>query len=269
MKEKNNEHCEEALELLTQMFEAGVQDGELENLIAAHPDCARILRNQYRTWEELATLETPTPSSEQHARFYRTLNELQIVENKPSFLQRLGSRINQWLLELSPQARWVFIAGIFILGISSGLLINTPGGVKLEHLAKLDQDPEFLFIHSRPQQSAIDRMKEIQNIKEVKSPDEKIFKALNEVLLRDPNINVRLSAIETLVHFAGNPKVREYLIEAIPVQDSPLVQVALADAMLLLHEKRSSGQWQKLFESGKIETDVKMHLEETLEPLLY
>jgi hypothetical protein len=127
----------------------------------------------------------------------------------------------------------------------------------------------MIFTEWQNQESAGSRLKQVQEVKDLKSPDERIFEVLNNVLLYDPNTNVRLSAIESLLFFADAPKVREYLIEAIPHQESPLVQIALADAMLRLHEKNSHEQWEKLFESDQIEMEVKKHLRETLEPLLY
>lgn len=261
--------CEKAIVELTDAMDHGLEEKELEGLIQKFPDCAEALRDQYNLWKELSCLETPVPSTALHARFYRTLNKLQHEEHQVSYLNKLWQQINRWLVNLNPAARWAFIAGIFVLGLASGFLFNRTEISRPDLVTHSDSDPEILFAKSLPLQSATNRLKEIQNVKEVKSPDQKILEALNDVLLHDPNINVRLSAIETLVYFAEHPKVREYLIQAIPYQDSPLVQLALADAMLLLRERRSSEQWQELFKSGKVETDVKMHLEETLEPLLY
>ena len=268
MQKINTEQCNEALSGLMDLLNEGIEKDRLEDLVTKYPGCEKVLRTQLHIWQGLKEIDTPMPSSSLHARFYRTLSEMQSQENKESPFRRLGKNLNQWLLVLSPQARWAFITGIFILGMVSGFLINRDDGNRMQMIARDNQDLNVISASTVPQSANI-RMKEIQNVKDIKNPNQKIFEALNDVLLHDPNINVRLSAIESLVYFADHPKVREYLIQAIPFQDSPLVQVALADAMILLHEKRSSDQWQKLFESGNVETDVKMHLEETLEPLLY
>jgi len=269
MQQTNIDHCNEALSGLMDLLNEGIETDRFEDLVTKYPECEEALRSQFRTWQDLEQIDTPLPTSDLHARFYRSLTEIQSQENKSSLLRRTWTSLNQWLLVLSPPARWAFIAGIFILGIASGLLISGGNGIQKQSIALQEDDFNVLFAKASPQHSASTRMREIQRVKDVKRPDQKIFEVLNDVLLHDPNINVRLSAIESLLYFADHPKVREYLIQAIPHQDSPLVQVALADAMIILHEKRSSGQWQKLFESGNVETDVKMHLEEALEPLFY
>ena len=79
---------------------------------------------------------------------------------------------------------------------------------------------------------------------------------------------MRLSAVESLVYFSDDPDVMEILIKAIPKQTSPIVQLELAEVMVQLEEKRSSGAWKELLESGDLELNVKMQLEESLEVLL-
>jgi Tfp pilus assembly protein PilF len=59
------------------------------------------------------------------------------------------------------------------------------------------------------------------------------------------------------------------LIKAIPQQESPLVQLALAEAMMKLQEKDSADEWRKLLSSDHVEVDVRHNLEETLETILY
>jgi len=88
------------------------------------------------------------------------------------------------------------------------------------------------------------------------------------VILNDPNVNVRLSAIETMVLFSDMPEARTYLIEAIPHQRSSIVQLELADVMIMLEEKESADEWQELLESDMLESDAKIHLEESLKTIL-
>ena len=163
MKEENNTGCEEALNRLMDILEKGGNGDHLRKLIAENPDCAMVLRNQYRTWEELKEITTPEPSSDLHARFYRSLNELQIREEKSNYWKQLGKNLNRWFISLTPQWRWTFIAGIFVLGIASGLMISAPKNGKLENLVQFEKDPAILFATDRSQPSASDRMKEIQN----------------------------------------------------------------------------------------------------------
>jgi hypothetical protein len=267
--EMKAEQCQNAIEELTAMLEDNLSEEKFEIFVGKNSDCETALRDYFQIWNNLAKEVLPKPSAQMHARFYRTLNEIQLTEKRPSFWKVGVDRVNVWLDELSPGARWAFIAGIFIVGLTSGFFFSDRSSDTTNQSAGVVPDDNFLFTNFDLSQSATTRLREVQGVKNLNRPDEKIFQVLNQVLLNDPNINVRLSAIESLLFFASNPKVREYLIEAIPYQESPLVQLALADAMILLQEKRSTPKWHKLFESGQVEIDVKMHLQETLEPLLY
>jgi HEAT repeat protein len=97
--------------------------------------------------------------------------------------------------------------------------------------------------------------------------DEKVIQALLQTLNNDPNINVRLVTVETLRQFADEPQVREGLIQSITRQESPLVQIALADVMVGLQEKRSVKQLQRLLEQENLDETVKIKIKETVKVL--
>jgi hypothetical protein len=83
-------------------------------------------------------------------------------------------------------------------------------------------------------------------------------------LNNDPNVNVRLTTLEALTHFARDPVVREGLIQSILQQESPLVQAALADVMLRLQEKRAIPSFKKLLLQKDLNGMVRTKIEETI-----
>src|SRR5690606_31156366 len=109
--------------------------------------------------------------------------------------------------------------------------------VQAEEHAREQAEQRYAMLTSS--ESVTDRLQGTQLPRQMERPDEKIIEALNQTLLYYSNVNVRLSAIQTMIHFADNPKVREYLIRAIPFQTDPLVQLALAEVMLALKDKRA------------------------------
>jgi hypothetical protein len=70
-----------------------------------------------------------------------------------------------------------------------------------------------------------------------------------------------------LRQFADEPQVREGLIQSITRQESPLVQIALADVMVGLQEKRSVKQLQRLLEQENLDETVKIKIKETVKVL--
>ena len=84
----------------------------------------------------------------------------------------------------------------------------------------------------------------------------------------DENVNVRLMAVEALFNFADNPKVRIGLIKSITKQDSPIVQVALADIMVLLQEKGSIEELRKLLDKNNLNESVETKLRNSIKSLI-
>jgi hypothetical protein len=116
--------------------------------------------------------------------------------------------------------------------------------------------------------SATERMKAVQFAQELAGPDEAVLTALARTVNDDPNVNVRLLAVEALALYADNPKVREALVQSIVRQESPLVQLALAEVMLALNEKRAVEPIRKIIASPLVDYSVKSKLEATVRQLL-
>jgi HEAT repeat protein len=98
--------------------------------------------------------------------------------------------------------------------------------------------------------------------------DDRVVKALLYTLNHDENVNVRLVTVEALYRFADNPAVREGLVKSIAGQESPLVQIALADAMVGLQEKRSVEKMRELLRHTETDAMVKEKLESSIQVLL-
>lgn len=116
--------------------------------------------------------------------------------------------------------------------------------------------------------SAAERMKAVQFAQDLSGPDDAILAALIQTMNADPNVNVRLVAVDALARYAGRPKVREALIQGIVRQESPLVQLALADVMLGLNEKRAVEPFRKIIADPLVDYSVKSRLETIVRQLL-
>ena len=69
-----------------------------------------------------------------------------------------------------------------------------------------------------------------------------MLRALNH----DSNVNVRLSSLDALEKFSGNPEVRKAMVDSIPLQESPLVQIALIDALVHARDNAAVMELKKL-----------------------
>jgi len=276
MQEKNNptNNCQEPLDLLfSQMEDEGFDENQLKKLVQNHPACEASLRDNYQMWNDLNTLETPVPRAEMSIDFYKKLNQY-AAQNLPNNAQKssLWKKLKNWNLNINSQLGLALGCGLFLFGFFAGQIFQ-PNNQQAQIDALAEEVFEIKNSQSKSfnvnlQQSVSRRMKDIQLVRQMDNPNAKILNALNKALCNDPNINVRLSAIESLVHFSEDPEVMEILIKAIPKQSSSLIQLELAEVMIQLEEKRSAAAWQELLESGEVELDVKMQLKETLQVLL-
>lgn len=251
-------HLAELSELLESNI-AGKQ-AHVDKLIKFYPEHELEIKSAYQGWLELGKLETPTLRPEMDVAFYKMLN------SQNSKLEETNSENLGFIRKLN--YRWLAIAATFLIGISLGKLLDfTDDSSQFTPIQKVDQQTvRFASIDQTP--AASDRIREINEVRGQDDIDLRILAALNKVILNDPNVNVRLSAIETMVRFSHIAEARRYLIEAIPYQESAIVQLELADIMIALEEESSVEKWNELFDSGKLDKDARLNLKENLKTLL-
>lgn len=263
MIDKFDPNLEDHLAELTELMECNLDDKKkhVERLMKVYPEHSLEIEGAFSTWEDLKTLDTPVPGAQMDANFYKMLNS---VDNSNETTKEVRKGKIRWL-----NPRILAVAATFLLGLSIGNWLNLDQrSDQIENAIVSDKTNEISFASIELTPAASDRIREINDFKSQESVDLKILDALNKVILNDPNVNVRLTAIETMVLFSDIPEARKYLIEAIPFQESSIVQLELADIMIGLEEKESSDEWQQLLESDQLETDVRFRLKENLKTIL-
>jgi len=212
-----------------------------------YSDHAQEIKELYETWQDLNSIEVPQLRTEMDDSFYRMMDALPEASTIEQQSPKKDPVIVRWL---TPSR--MAVAATFFIGLMAGQLFNfgsTKADVAEQQYAEQPAQNEYVkFASIVETPSALKRIKGINQVKTQNNPDLKIIDALNKVILFDPNINVRLTAIETMVYFSHIPEARTYLIEAIPFQDSPIVQLELADITIALEEDRSADQWIELLD---------------------
>jgi HEAT repeat protein/putative zinc finger protein len=146
---------------------------------------------------------------------------------------------------------WQFAtaAALLAAGALGGKYAATPRGENPE-MAQLKGQVEGLrqlvALSLLQDQSAGSRMRGVTYSVQMAQPDSQVEQALLSAVTHDPNVNVRLSAVDALEKYAGDPQIRRALVDAVPLQDSPLVQVALIDLLVQLNDRDSGSALQKL-----------------------
>ena len=120
---------------------------------------------------------------------------------------------------------------------------------------------QTLAVSLLDQSSASERLRGVNLSVNTEKPDSGLIEALLNTLNNDPNVNVRLAAVDALYLFYDNPLVKEGLAQTLSTQDSPLVQVALIDFVVSVRERRAIDSLKNLIETKTLHPEVKQHAE--------
>jgi hypothetical protein len=127
---------------------------------------------------------------------------------------------------------------------------------------------EMMMLSLLEKGSATERLKAVNLTQEMDEASIKVTNALIQTLNQDENVNVRLAALEALKPYATDSSVREALIRSIGRQESPLVQISLAELMVALQEKSAVKEFEKIVESDNTPPEVRSKIRESMKVLI-
>ena len=194
----------------------------------------------------------------------------------PAISSRLDELDRFYIQPAESRGLWLKIAAAFILviaGFAAGFIVNRPAiaynnSQQVDSLsAQVHDMRQMIMLSLLENPSASERIRGVSYTNEISQVNTKIIDALLTTLNNDPNVNVRLMTLDALLHYASNPVVREGLVQSIVQQESPLMQSALADAMLKMQEKRAVQPFKKLLEQKQINVQVRTKIEQTISRL--
>lgn len=224
-------------------------------------ECGSLLR-------QVDEMQVPEPSAEMDRKFQAMLDDAKkarFVEGRSSV--RRPSPILEPRAALLP--RFAIALSLLIVGWFLGYQVTPRSDrAKIDSLAsEVREMKTTVMLAMLENSSAAERMKAVRFAHELSGPDEAVLDALARTLNEDPNVNVRLMAVDALALFADKPKVSEALVQAIARQESPLVQLALAEVMLALNEKRAVEPIRRVIASPLLDYSVKSRLEAAVRQL--
>lgn len=244
---------------------------EFEAFIQDHPDYQVQFDELKKTWARLDDVAIPEPSEKMNERFFEMLHG----EVEKSEKSKIVSK--SWLTQVTeilwkPQMAYGIL--LLVLGLGFGYLLNSdgPSGEIIRTTVVENQETEAvrekLVLTLLEQPSANKRLQGINEANKIVKVDETVIKALLQTLNQDTNVNVRLAAIEALTNYLDNPTVREGLVLSIVKQDSPIVQITLANLMVALQDKESIEPFKTLMRTKGLNKSVKEKLVTTIESII-
>ncbi len=265
--------CEEIGELLPDYLQ-GRLDSDLAVQVEKHLAGCAECREEAALWESLALLPEEQPSAALADRFKAMLESYQEGRWEKSRLAA-GHKTNATpMLWGLGNFRHVPAAGIVwaCLFLACGYLIgrHSDRGSEAQLNAvrqELTATRQMVALSMLQQQSASQRLEGVSWTTRVSGPDPQVLNALFHTLRFDSNVDVRLASLDALSRYAGSPEIRRELVDALQNQQSPLVQIAIVDLLVDLHDRSAVPQFMKLEQGSKLDPTVKKRVDWGIEQL--
>jgi hypothetical protein len=252
--------CDETKLLLAEYWSQSLGEAEelaFEAHIAGCDPCRGEAERLGAMWKSLALIPGSSkdfePGPNLRARFYEMLGAYrQGLESAPK------RSIRDRILAMWPkQPQWQMATSFALLAIGLGLgyeirprgqEVAEPGpGTEVSQLrGEVSSMRQMVALSLLQQQSAGERLRGVSYAYQAPASDTQVLSALLTTMNQDDSVNVRLAAVDALHAFGSSPVTRAAIIQSIPKQDAPLVQIKLIDLLVDLKEKEAVPELAKI-----------------------
>jgi len=232
-------NCEDLKRNFVEYWRGTLNASELESFethLASCPQCREEAEALKHVWSTLGEMPEAEPGLGMRTRFYASLRE---TERR----------------EMERQHRfWWMRNPAFQAGFAVAILV---AGTQLQ--AEVNSMKQLVTLSLLQQQNASDRLQGVNWSYRVEQSDSEVLAALLTTVNHDPNVNVRLAAVDALHNFADSPVGRRGLIQSLNKQGSPMVEIAILDQLVEMKEKDAKPAIAKLMSASDVNPEVKQH----------
>lgn len=231
---------------------------ELQLHLAGCAACREEADRLRATWKLLGLLPGERPTPALRARFYDALEAYH-----EGFEARRARSIGHWLERLWPRRplfQFALAMSCAVAGVALGRFAPAPKHepVEVSQLrSELASMRQLVTLSLLQQESAADRLRGVTYSYRVQPNDAEVLAALLQTVNHDPNVNVRLSSVDALRAFASSALVRKGMVQSLAKQDSPMVQIALIDALTDLRDADAAPSFEKLAADSTVNDSVR------------
>lgn len=236
----------------------------IQNHVTTCTGCRSELEELTGTWTQLGILPEEQPGPNLRKNFYTMLESYQEgLESSPlkKFFDIFKIKnIGEKLWPRRPIFQLAAVMVFLIMGFTIGYFVQLYNQNTRE-IARLHQQNQLfrqqLTVSLLNQSSPSQRLKGLMWSRQLEDPADETLETLLHTLNYDPNVNVRLTAVDALYLFSDHPKVKQGLIESLQKQTSPMVQIALIDLLVEMREKQAIKSLKQLLEKNRLTPEVK------------
>jgi hypothetical protein len=272
-------NCEAIGELLPDYLQ-GRLSPELAAEVERHLAGCQMCGEEAALWKKLAVLpeEQPSPALEQ--KFKAMLESYEEGRWEKKSLTTEKQKLSQSRPMLWGLGNWrqlpfagvawacVFLICGFLIGRHYDRAPGTDLSSKVEGLqTELAATRQMVALSMLQQQSASQRLEGVSWSRRLQQPDPQILNALFHTLRFDSSVDVRLAALDALSRYSSQPDVRQQLLDVLKSKQSPLVQIALIDLLVDMHDRSALPQLKQFEQDPKVNPAVRQRVNWGIEQL--
>lgn len=259
-------------------FLAGNLDQVKQKQIQQHlnecPVCKAEVESLTVIWKKMETIPEEKPDQALKIRFENMLEvykqSMKEAKQPFNFKNYFLSVFEAWRLR-QPAFQFTGSTILLLIGLTIGYFLN-PVISNENNVMQLREEitnmQQVVSLTLLKQESAGDRLQGVIYGSKIAGKSSNILTELVNTLNNDPNVNVRLAAVNALYLYRNNPKIKQGLINSLSVQESPLVQIALVDLLSEIKEEKALRALKELITKNHLNPDVKKRAESSVSQLL-
>lgn len=254
--------CEQIQQRLPEYWAGLISMNEhrsVDTHLAACDACRSEAAELGRLWTNLDRIPVEGPGPQVRPRFYDMLDAYRSGIDEKAINPMPWWR--RWFGQPLPALAGAL--AMLALGFIGGRLFNTPQSRPVDDNAQVAQlrtevnnMRQMVALSLLQQQSASERMRGVTFANRVDKSDQEVAAALLDTVKSDPNVNVRLAAVDAFKHFGSDHAARRHLLDAVAAQDSPMVQIAIIELLVDLNDQSASKTLAAMATDPKLQKDV-------------
>jgi hypothetical protein len=239
---------------------------QVDELIASGKIDFIDFRAMEQLYDEMDMVQTPEPSKTMSENFYSML-EQEKADSKPSLSHAISEKLKQ-LIDYVTMPRLAYAFVLLIVGGFIGAQVGSNDAEIEELTSEMQTMREMMMVSMLEGPSTTDRLRAVNISANLPMADTKAIRALLFTLNNDESVNVRVQTVEALTRWGDNEMVREGLVRSIMNQESDIVIVELADAMVELGVQSSAEEFEKLIEEKDFAPSTREKVQTSIAALL-
>lgn len=267
-------NCDETTGLLSDRLKDLLEPGDERKLEAHLGSCAACREEAAAVgalWTELGAIDDDAPHERMRARFHAALAAYE--ERAPA---NRFDRFVECFWPQRPRLQMACAAALLVVGLAVGSALQTPADAPAmttatppqsptqAEIAALREDLRTVSLALLDHQSASERLLGVAWSRRT-AAYAPVTDALLDVARNDPNVNVRLAAVEALSDWIDQPEIGAALTDALGREREPLMQVTLADVLLANGVSGAAAAVERLAAQDDVDPSVRDHLRAVLE----